>query len=316
MPLRVLARRIIQAVLTLLVVTVLMHGAVALLPGDPIRALFGFRRPNPEVYAQLQELYNLDEPWIVQYVTYIRHLLTGNWGYSLPGLAGSRGTVGAPVAEILRQAVPISLRLLIPVIAVQLVAGVTAGATSVQGKKRWSRTGLYAGSVVVIGFPVIVIAYALQIIAEKLGFSRQIGIDGWSGYILPVASLALTSTALVVLLTRSQLQDALVQPFIVAARARSIPAKRVLRLHALRLALPSVFTFIAANFGQLLTGLIIVEAIFDIPGVGSVLFEAIQDRDQALLIAMVVFTTAVALILNLIADVLHFLLDPRIREET
>lgn len=311
-----IVRRMVQAVVTLLLMTLVVHLAVTFLPGDPIRALFGFRRPDPEVYEALRSQFNFDKPWVVQYALYLRDLLTGDWGYTYPGAVRAHANVGPPVSSVIAASLPATLRILVPVLIIQVAAGITAGIASVTRPAR-SATAIYVLCVLLLGLPVIALAYALQAsFGSHLGWLPVQGVrQGWAGYVLPTVSLTLTATAFVALLTRSQLKEVLKQPFIRAARARAVPERRIVSIHALRHAVVPVISFVIASFGQLFTGLIVVEGIFNIGGVGGLVYNSIRSRDRVLLLTMLVLVTAVVIIASLIADIVHTMADPRVRRE-
>ena len=312
---RFVIRRLLQGLLTLLLVTFVVHTALTLLPGDPVRALFGPARPSPDNLQALREMLHFDKPWYAQYLLYVGDLLTGDWGYTFPSVARYRVTAGPPVATVLSGTIPISLKLLGVTLLVQALVGLGIGTVTARSRSRMLSFATYAGALFLVAMPVIVTAYALQaFLGWELGWFPVAGVRrGWISYVMPAVALSSASTAYVVLITRSELADKLQSRFVQVARARAIPEARLVGLHALRPAMVSVVTFLAANFGQLLTALVIVEGVFGIPGVGGALFRAIQTRDPGLLIALTVFSTALVLAANFVADVLHMLLDPRVR---
>lgn len=312
---RYLARRALLAVGTLLLATFVFHTALSLLPGDPIRALFGPARPDPGVYDALRAQYHFDDPWLTRYWLYLGDLLRGDWGYSFPGAARNRVEFGPPVVDILRGAVPVSARLLGAAVLLQAVVGVVAGVLARLSDDRVVGGALYAAAVTLVATPVILVAYVLRSgVGYGLGWFPTTGVSaGWTAYVLPTMAVAAAATGSVVLLTRSELGAAGGARYTVAARARAIPERRIVGVHALRASLVAIVTVVSANTAQLLTALIIVEGVFEIPGVGGTLFTAVQRRDHALLIALLVVATAAVLVANLVADLLYAAIDPRIR---
>ncbi|HEX2239630.1 MAG TPA: ABC transporter permease [Actinomycetota bacterium] len=309
-------RRALQAFLTLLLVTLVIHGALALLPGEPMRGVFGPRRPDPEVFDALRKMYHLDLPWPLRYLNYLQDLFTGDWGNTLPGDVRGAAYVGPPVTTVVSAAVPSSIRLLLPALIIQVGAGILGGIYAVRRRRERSGVALYTAAVLLLGIPVVVVAYWLQMVfAWNLDWFPTIGLTGWRAYVLPVLSLALVTTPLTILFTRSQLQDVLLSGFVKPARARAIPEQRIVGVHALRASLGPVATFVAATFGQLLTALVIVETIFRIPGYGHLVYDSLLARDRTLLIALVVLSTAAVLVMNFIADMIHIAADPRVREQ-
>ncbi|MFN2527025.1 MAG: ABC transporter permease [Actinomycetota bacterium] len=313
---RLILRRALQALATLLLVTFVIHAGLALLPGEPLRGVFGPRRPDPEVFAALREMYHLDLPWPLRYLNYLRDLFTGDWGNTIPGEIRGNAYVGPPVTDVVGAAVPVSIRLIVPALIIQIGAGILGGVYAVRRRANRPGVAVYTGAVLLLGIPVVVIAYWMQMLfAWNLDWFPTVGLQGWRAYVLPVLSLALATTPLTILLTRSQLQDVLLSGFVKPARARALPEQRIVGVHALRASLGPIATFVAASFGQLLTALVIVETIFRIPGYGHLVYDALLDRDRTLLIALVVLSTAAVLVANLIADIVHIAADPRLRDQ-
>jgi peptide/nickel transport system permease protein/oligopeptide transport system permease protein len=280
-----------------------------------MRGVFGPRRPDPEVFAELRRMYHLDLPWPLRYLNYLQDLFTGDWGNTLPGNVRGDAFVGPPVTTVVSAAVPASMRLLVPALIIQVGAGILGGIFAVRRRKQRSGIAVYTAAVVLLGIPVVVVAYWLQMVfAWNLTWFPTIGLEGWRAYVLPVLSLALATTPLTILFTRSQLQDVLLSGFVKPARARALPEQRIVGIHALRASLGPVATFVAATFGQLLTALVIVETIFRIPGYGHLVYDSLLARDRTLLIALVVLSTAAVLVMNLLADIIHIAADPRLRD--
>jgi len=312
---RFLTGRILRGIFTVFLVTLVVHGGLALLPGDPIRALFGQRRPDPLVLEAMRDQFDFNRPWIVQYLSYLKDLVTGDWGNSFPGSIRGIQDVGPPVEGIVAAAAPVSARLIAPVLAVQLVVGAAIGALAAVYRRRPAGTLIYLISVALLGIPVIALAYVLQMgFAWELAWVPTRGLDAWPSYVLPVTALSLTTTCLVILFARSHLRDVLRQPFIKATVARGIKTHRVVGLHAMKVSLSAFLSLIVSNLGQLITGLIIVETIFGIQGLGSVMFSAIYARDRPLLLALTILTTVFVTLANILADATHLLLDPRTQE--
>lgn len=310
------AGRVLQLLLSLWVAMTLLFVAVTQLPGDPVRALFGFRPPPPELYARIRTRYGLDEPLWEQYRRYFAHLLTGDLGNSYPTASRFDIGIGASVNDTLAAAAPVSARLLVGAVLLQLAVGVAAGALSARRGSRLG-TALYLAALGVVATPVLVAAYLLRtVVGLELGWLPSDGLLGGDrAYVLPVLSLAGLSTGYVALLTRSEVRETLAGPFVRAARARGLRASRVLAVHALRPSLVPVVAFVAANTGQLVVGLIVVEGVFDLPGVGGAIFQSIRDRDRSLLVGLVTVVMVVVLVANAVADLLAAALDPRLRSD-
>lgn len=311
---RFLARRVLQAAVTLTVATFMFFSAFTVLPGDAVRALFGPRRPPPEMYQAIRDQYHLDEPFLVQYALYVGDLVRGDLGNSFPNPHGYPRE-GPPVRGIIAASIPVSARLIAGALAVQAVIGVAMGVLAALRRRPLLGWGLYASAVAVISIPVVVLAYVAQsYLGWQLRWFPTTGVSqGWRSYVLPILTLSAASTAYVALLTRSGLLGTLRQRFIRAAEARAIPEARVMGIHALRPSLLPAISFLTASTGQLITGLIIVEGIFAVPGIGGQLFRAIQNQDRTLLVALTMLVAATVIVASLVADVLYAIADPRVR---
>lgn len=312
---RYIVGRALEAGVTLLVALTLIWVAVTVLPGDPVRALFGFRQPSPEAYARVQEQLHLDEPVLMQYLLYLRDLLTLDLGESFPRDPFGRPDPGAPVSSLIRATLPTSAIILAGAIVVQAVVGVLAGALSAAkaGSKLGRSVDLVA--LLLVSTPVLVAAYVSRtVFGIELRWLPLSGVgNGWPSYVLPILSLAALSTGYITLLLKGEMDLALKAPYTHAARARGIPDWRITAVHAMRPSLIPVATFLAANLGQLVTGLIIVEGVFRVPGVGGLLFNALGARDRSVVVGVVTFVAIVVIVANAVADILVAALDPRIR---
>lgn len=307
--------RTVQAAVTLLVALTLIWFAVTVLPGDPVRALFGFRQPSPEAYARVQEQLRLDEPVLMQYLLYLRDVLVLDLGDTFPRDPFGRPDPGAPVTSVLRGALPTSGIILSCALLVQAVAGVVAGALSA------ARAGTALGrfvdlfALLLVSTPVLVAAYVSRgLFGVELRWFPVSGIgQGWTSYVLPSLALAALSTGYITLLLKGELSLALRAPYSQAARARGISSWRITTVHAMRPSLIPVATFLAANLGQLVTGLLVVEGVFRVPGVGGALFSALGSQDRSLVVGIVTFVAILVIAANAVADVVVAALDPRIR---
>ncbi|WP_175551483.1 ABC transporter permease [Geodermatophilus amargosae] len=306
-------RRSGQMLLSLWAAVTLVFLAVTQLPGDPVRALFGFRAAPPELVARIRAEYSLDEPVLVQYGRYLRALVTGDWGRGLPALRGTVVEPGPAVADVVVATAPVSAVLLGGAVAVQFVVGVVAGALATSGRR--TGRGVYAVATVLVGTPVVVAAYLLRwVFVSELGWAPFNGRTGDpAAYVLPIVALAALSTGSAALITRAEVGDTLRAPFVLAARGRGLPPWRVVGVHALRPALTPVVTFVAASLGQLVVGLVVVEGVFGMPGVGAAILAAIEAHDRALLIGLTTVVIAAVMVANAVADVAAAAVDPRVR---
>jgi ABC-type dipeptide/oligopeptide/nickel transport system permease component len=296
----------------------LIFVAVTQLPGDPVRALFGFRPPPRELYDAISTRFGLDRPLWEQYWMYLSNTLTGDLGYSYPLDGWGTARTGPAVTDTIAAAAPVSAVLLAGALVLQVVVGVGIGALGALRRRRGLDAGIYAVAVLLVATPVLVAAYVLRTtLGVQLRWFPLTGLhDGAISYVLPIVSLSALSIGYIILLTRTEMRETLGAPFLKAARGRGYTTARLLTVHAMRPSLIPVVAFIAANIGQLFVGLIIVEGVFGLPGLGGAVFEAIGNRDRNLLIGLVTVFILVTLVVNTLADILVALIDPRVRAAT
>lgn len=312
--LRFVGARGLQMVVTLWVAMTLLFVVVTVLPGDPVRALFGFRAPPPEVYDAIVRDYHLDQPIWRQYLLYLGDLLRGDLGNAYP-----RDPFGSPdeavaVADVVRATAPVSVRLLLAALVLQVVVGVVAGLVAAR-RGTVAGPAVYGTAIVLVALPVVVLSFVLRtVVGLQLGWLPSRGLyEGAASYVLPVLSLAALSTGYVALLTRAEVRDALGRPFVAAARAKGLTEARVLAVHALRPALVPVVAYLAASIGPAVVGLVVVEGVFELPGLGGAVIGAIRDRDRSLLVGLVAVVMAAVIVVTAVGDVLTAWLDPRLR---
>ena len=313
--LRFIAGRGLQMLVSLWVALTLVFVAVTQLPGDPVRALFGFRAVPPDIYAAIREQFHLDQPVWRQYLLYLGDVLTGDLGTSYPRDPFGASTVGAAVTDTLASAAPVSAVLLLAALVVQLVVGVLAGALSARRGSRASGRTLYVLALLLVSTPALVASYVLRtVFAFQLGWLPTRGLFGGpASYLLPVLALSALSTGYVLLLTRSEVQETLRSAYVKAGHGRGLSSSRLLLRHALRPSLIPVVAYVSGNVGQLVVGLVVVERLFALPGIGSAIYTAIAEQDRSLLIGLVTVVMVVVIVANAMCDVLVAVLDPRLR---
>ncbi len=198
------------------------------------------------------------------------------------------------------------------------MVGVGIGALGALRRRRALNTGIYAAGTLLVATPVVVAAYVLRTtLSVELRLFPLTGVHaGAMSFVLPMVALSGLSIGYIVLLTRAEVRETLSAPFLTAARGRGYTTSRLLTVHAMRPSLIPVVAFMAANIGQLFVGLIIVEGVFGLPGLGGAVFEAIRSRDRSLLIGLVTVFILVTLVANTVADLLIALIDPRLRSAT
>lgn len=305
---RYIARRLLLAIPVLFGASFLIFAMVFALPGDPIRALGGDRPIPPAIAAQLTEQYNLDDSLPVQYGKYIAGLAQGDLGTDFSG---------RPVAEILKQTVPVTVKLALVALAFETVFGLVAGVLAGIRAKSFFDSLVLVSTTLVVSIPVFVLGFLAQYtLGLKLGLFPIAGVaSGFTGYLLPGFVLAALSLAYVARLTRTSLVENLRNDYVRTARAKGLTPLSVVGKHTLRNSLIPVVTFLGADLGALLSGAVVTEGIFNIPGLGRAVFQAIQSQEGTVVVGIVTLFVFVFIVFNLLVDVLYAALDPRIRYE-
>ena len=305
---RYLARRVLQFIPVFFGATLLIFVMVWAIPGDPIRALAGDRVMPESVRAELADRYNLDEPLMVQYVTYIGNVFQGDFGADFRG---------RPVSDLMKQRLPITIRLALIAFAFEVVIGIAAGIMAGVRKGGFVDNLVLLSTLVVIAIPIFVLGFIAQLlVGVKLGWLPVSGVQqGWTSYILPGMVLGSVSLAYIARLTRTSLVENLRADYVRTAIAKGLSRRRVVGLHTLRNSMIPVVTFLAIDLGGLMGGAIITETIFNIPGIGRAVFEGVQRQEGTVVVGIVTFLVVVYLVANLLVDVLYAVLDPRIRYE-
>jgi len=300
-------RRVLQAIPVFFGTTFLIYFMVFAMPGDPIIALFGDKTPSAAVIEQLRQQYHLDQPFIVQYLIYIGGIFRGDFGISFSG---------EPVTQILARTFPVTIRLAVLALLFQSIAGIVVGLYSGLRKGKLFDSSALVVSLILISLPIFVIAYVAQyVFGVQLGWARTTVGPGapLQDLVMPALVLASVSFAQIVRLTRSSVIETSGLDFVRTAYSKGLSRRRIVPVHILRNSLIPVVTFLATDFGVLLVGATVTEGIFNVPGVGNTLYQAIIRGEGPTVVSFVTVMVLLYLIVNLVVDLLYGLLDPRIR---
>jgi peptide/nickel transport system permease protein len=308
-----LARRIAQMVPTLIFVSLLIFSLQHLLPGDPALVMAGEER-DPAVIAQIRKQYRLDRPIPVQYVYWAKGVLSGDLGESL--------RIKMPVRDLIVQKLPVTLQLASMAIVIAFLIGIPAGIVSaVKQGTAWDY-GANLFALWGISTPNFWLGIMLIFLFSiKLGWLPASGYvpltEDWraslAATIMPAFVLGNAIAAILMRHTRSAMLQVLHSDYIRTARAKGISERQVILRHALRNALTPVITLGALELGTLLSGAVLTEQVFSIPGFGKLIVDAVFNRDYAVVQGVVLVTATVYITLNLIADIAYMLVNPRLR---
>jgi oligopeptide transport system permease protein len=302
-----IVRRIAIMVPVFVGATLLIYGMVFLLPGDPVAAMAGDRPLTPVAAAALRARYHLDDPFILQYLRYLGGVLHGDLGRSFSGL---------PVSAVLAHAFPVTVRLALIAVAVEAVLGIGFGI--IAGLRQggiFDSTVLLTG-LIIVAIPIFVLGFLAQFVfGVRLGIAPvTVGESAtFERLLLPGIVLGSVSFAYVVRLTRSAVAANAHADYVRTATAKGLSRPRVVTVHIMRNSLIPVVTFLGADLGALMGGAVVTEGIFNIHGVGGVLFQAVTRQEAPTVVSIVTVLVLVYLITNLVVDLLYAALDPRIR---
>lgn len=300
-------RRLLISIPVLIGVMLLVFLMLNVIPGDPISVMMK-EHVKQEVVERMTEEMGLDDPVMVRFVRYLWNVLHGDFGVSYQS---SRS-----VSALILDAFPNTVKLALAAAVVAWLIGIPAGIVSAI-KQNTIIDRLFMGTALVgVSMPVFWSALLFQyVFAYKLKILPVSGYETWQCYVLPAIVLGWSSAGTIARLTRSNLLEILQDDFIRTARAKGLKESGVIIRHALKNAMLPVITMMAIQISTMLSGAVITESIFCIPGVGRLAVDAITNRDMPLLQGTVLFTTALIIAGNLIADVMYSLIDPRIRTE-
>lgn len=287
--------------------TLLIYFMVFALPGDPIRALYGDHPPAQSVIDALRHQYHLDEPILVQYWYYISGVLRGHLGTTYSGL---------PVVDVMKQAFPVTFRLAMLALLFEAAAGIVVGLVSGLRKGKVFDTSALVVSLLLISLPTFVIGFVLQFVLGVKWhlISPSVGVGApTQQLIVPAVVLATVSFAYIVRLTRASVSDNLSADFVRTATAKGLGRRRVITVHVLRNSLIPVVTYLGVDVGNLMVGAIVTEHIFDVPGVGNAVYQAVNRHEGPTVVSFVAVMVIIFMLANLLVDLLYAVLDPRIR---
>jgi peptide/nickel transport system permease protein len=310
---RSLIPRLIESVVTFVLVTIVVFLGVRALPGDPARALAG-EESDPATVAAVRHSFGLDQPIPVQYVRYVGNALQGDLGRS--------SRTGLPVSSSIGHAVPVTLQLSVFAIAVAALIGVGAGVVAAvrrRGPAEWA-----ANSVALIGLSVpsfwlglmgvLVFAIAYPILPAS-GFVSVFDnpVESFRHLLMPAIVLGSGLAAVIMRQTRSAMIEALGTDYVRTARAKGLGGTQIVVGHALRNSLIVVTTIVGLQLGALISGAVVTEQIFVLPGFGKLIIDAVFTRDYPMIQGVVLVTATAYIAINLLVDLLYSVIDPRVR---
>ncbi|MEU2753714.1 MULTISPECIES: ABC transporter permease [Streptomyces] len=305
---RYVARRLLQMIPVFIGSTLLIFLMMFALPGDPVRALAGEQAVDHAQIAALKAELGLDRPILVQYASYIGNVFQGDFGTQIAS--------GQPISEVILDAYPITIQLALFAFTFIVIAGILLGVVAGLKPNSIRDRGLLGLTLLLIAVPSFVTGYTAQyVFSFKLGLvPPNVGLEpAWNEMLMPAMVLASLSLAYVARLTRTSIAENLRADFMRTATAKGLPKRRIIGVHLMRNSLIPVVTFLGTDIGSLMGGAIVTEGIFNIKGVGYLIYEALGRREGATVVGVVTVIVIVYLLASLIVDLLYAVLDPRIR---
>jgi peptide/nickel transport system permease protein len=311
--LELVVKRLISAIPTLFLVTLMVFSLQKLLPGDPITAMAGEER-DPAVIAQLREQYHLNDPIPSQYFHWVGNALRGDFGTSL--------RTQEPVLQLIASKLPVTLELSLLAMIVALIIGITMGVLAAVNKGTWIDNGTNFLALSGISIPHFWLGVLLiMLFSVKLHWLPASGyvpfsedpLQNLKTMLLPAAVLGTGLSATLMRHTRAAMIAVLKADYIRTARAKGLLPKKVIMKHALRNALVPIITLTTLLFGELLGGAVLSEQVFTIPGFGKMIVDSVFNRDYAVVQGVVMVVAVGFLLMNLLADVMYVLVNPRMR---
>ena len=305
--------RVLVAIPTLFIVTVFVFVLQRMLPGDPLLVMAGEER-DPAVLAQLRQLYGFDQPLPVQFFAWLREVLSGNFGASL--------RTGEPVLKLIGQTLPVTIQLAVASILIALAIGIPMGILAAVRKGTWVDTLASMVSLSGLSIPnfwlgiVLILVVAVHLNWLPASGFVSVFVDPGRALrttIMPAFVLGSGLAAILMRHTRSAMLEVLSLDYIRTARAKGLLPRSVILKHAFRNALVPIVTLTTLLFGQLLAGAVLTEQVFTIPGFGKLIVDAVFNRDYGVVQGVVLCTAMAFILMNLVADVLYIVINPRLR---
>lgn len=302
-----IVKRLMQAVFVILAVTLIVSFAIRL-SGDPAIMLTGAGSVTEKDLENVRQALGLNRPFLVQYAEFLRGILVGNFGRSFMG--------GTPVSLLIAKALPSTLLLAFASLATSIVISVPLGIHAAVRRGRWPDQVIRVLSLVGLSFPNFWLAIMMVLLFSiTLGLLPPSGMEGPESFVMPALTMAIILTATNVRLVRNAMLETLSQPYIMVARSKGLKDRVVLYKHALRNSAIPLVTYIGLQFGGLIGGIVIVERVFNWPGMGTLAFDAISARDYPVLQGSITVLALCIVLINLLVDIAYGFVDPRIRTE-
>lgn len=299
-----IGKRIFLGVLTLFVLVGITFTLTKIMPGSPLQS----KNVSGEVLEKMEEAYGLDKPPVEQFIIYCKNLLHGDLGTSYK-------KIGKPVSEIITQTMMPTLRLGLVTFVLVLVIGVSSGIMMGRAKSNTVKGIWLSGLTLGVSVPNFIVALLLLIIfGVQLRVFPILGLSTPAHYVLPAIAQGLYPISAVARLTQSSYEEVVKQDYITMAKAKGISSRTLLFRHVLKNAMLPVITYMGPMVAFMLTGSVVIEQIYTIPGIGKEFVNAITNHDYTVVMGITIFIGTIVIVCNLIADLICAIVDPRVRK--
>lgn len=298
-------KRLVIGVVTLFALATITFFLMHIIPGSPFAGEMS--KLPAAVKEKLISGYGLDQPIHVQFITYLKNALTGDFGTSL-------NRKGKLVTDIIMNGIGATAQLGMVAFVIAMTVGITLGTISAFSKQKWVSTVVAFVATIGISVPSFLLALLMMLLfGVILKWLPIMGLDSWQSFIMPGIALSLSPIAMISRLVRTSLMDVMKQDYMVLARSKGTSELGVIVKHALKNALVPVVTYAGPLIATLLTGSFVIESLFSIPGIGAEFVNSVSNRDYTLIMALTIFYGAFIIIANLVTDLVTAAIDPRIR---
>ena len=297
-----IVKRLLLAIFTVFLIITITFFVMRAIPGGPF---LSEKSPSPEVMAAMEAKYGLDKPILEQYVTYLKDLLHGDFGPSIKNR-------GRQVIDLIMEGFAVSAKNGLMAAGVAILLGLVLGATAAVFHNKWVDKTIMVLSTAFVAMPSFVVATILLLLfcITLPIFPTNGNVSG--GLVLPVISLALYPMSYITRLTRSSMLDVLGQDYIRTARAKGVSNVKVIFKHSLKNAVTPVITYVGPMIAYILTGSLVVEKVFAVPGLGDFFFSSIINRDYPMVMGTTIFLATLMVIMTLLSDICYKIFDPRV----
>lgn len=300
-----IVKRLLLGIFTLFILATIVFFGMKAMPGSP------FSRDNKAIPAATMEAlnkkYGLDKPVSEQYVVYMKNVIHGDFGVSI-------SKKGQSVTEIIKTRLPVTAKLGVIAFVVSMLVGITLGVISALTNKQWVNSLITILATIGVSVPGFLLAMLMMILlAVNLKLLPVVGLETPASYIMPVLALSFSPISTITRLTRSSLRDVMGSDFITLARSKGTKESMVVIKHGLKNALLPVITYAGPMFAGMITGSLVIESLFSIPGIGREFTTSISNRDYTLCMGLTILLGALVIIMTLVSDVVSAMVDPRIK---